>query len=429
MAYLNKKQSYFLIALCFLVYTAGYIGRLNYSASLVELLSVYGADRAAGGLVSSFFFFAYGVGQLVNGILSKKYNPRIMLSFALLSAAVINIAMPFAGGLAAMKWLWMCNGIVQSILWCTIIRTISQYVPDSILPAAILVMSTKVAIGTFCAYGLSAIGIGIGYWKLVFFVAAGVLAATSVLWFIAFGYLKKQAVKQCEVQAVPEIAENSPAAPAPLKEKKKLHITGVLVMFLLAAAVAAIVNGFVKDGTVTWTPSILYEEFGLNKSFSVILTFCLPLLSIFGAFLASGLYKRIKNFQLLIAILYAAALICLVLLTLICLPAKTLVPTLILFMCISCFMAAVNNLLTSTIPLYFRKSMNSGMLAGVINTFCYAGSTLSTVLLGFIADTRGWTAVFIVMTIFAAAAFAVNIIASLMRKKGKPGKEKAAKKL
>ena len=72
MTYLDKKRSYFLIVLCFCVYTAGYIGRLNYSASLVEILDAFAADKAAGGLVSSFFFFSYGVGQLVNGVLCKK---------------------------------------------------------------------------------------------------------------------------------------------------------------------------------------------------------------------------------------------------------------------------------------------------------------------------------------------------------------------
>lgn len=406
MIYFNKRQSYILIFLCFLLYTTGYIGRLNYSASLVEILSKFGADKAAGGLVSSFFFFAYGAGQLVNGILSKRYNPRIVLSISLIGGAIINFLMPFAPGLSAMKWLWMVNGILQSILWSTIIRTLSIYIPDNILPKAILIMSFTVAIGTFFAYGLSAVGIAIGYWQLSFFVAAGLMTAIGIVWFFTFGYLKKQATNQTGQADEMSIKTTAPV----VKEKKIVHINLYLFVFFAAIIVASIANGFIKDGTIAWTPSILYEEFNLSKSFSVILTFFLPLMSIFGAFIVVMLHKKIKSFQLLIAIFFGAAIICIILMTTVVLSQKKLVPALLLFVLISCSMAAVNNILTSVIPLYFRNKMNSGALAGIINTFCYVGSTLSAVVLGFIADSKGWTAVFITMAVFAVAAFILNII-------------------
>ena len=412
-AYLNKKQSYFLIALCFAVYTAGYIGRLNYSASLIEILSAFGADKTAGGLVSSFFFFAYGVGQLVNGILCKHYNPRIMIFLSLAVSAVVNSVMPFSGGLSAMKWLWLINGIAQSVLWCTIIKTLSKYVSDELLPKAILVMSTTNAVGTFCAYGLSALGIAIGFWQLAFFCAAAVLAAAGLGWFFGLGILNKQVTAQ-EVPSAGK--EDMPLGT--VEKKKKIHVSFCLALFAVAVCVAAIANGFIKGGTVTWTPSILYEEFGMNKSFSVVLTFCLPLLSVFGAFMASGLNKKIKNFGALISVFFSATLVFLSFLVSLSLPSKELISTLILFILISCCMAAVNNIIASMIPLHYRDRVDSGLLAGVMDTFCYVGSTLSTVLLGFVADTRGWNAVFIVMIIFAAVTLVLSVL-SIVRQSGK----------
>ena len=73
---LSNKKSNFLIFLCWAAYTAAYVGRLNFNASIVAIISDLGVTKADAGLVSSFFFFAYGAGQLINGILSKKYNAK-----------------------------------------------------------------------------------------------------------------------------------------------------------------------------------------------------------------------------------------------------------------------------------------------------------------------------------------------------------------
>ena len=414
--YLDKKQSYYLIALCFLVYTAGYIGRLNYNASLIEIISFYGATKAEGGLVSSFFFFAYGLGQFVNGILSKRYNPRIMLFISLTTSSAINLIMPFLPGLVAMKWFWLFNGFSQSILWCTIIKTLSKYVPDDLLPKAILVISTTIAIGTFFAYGLSAACIAAGNWRMVFYIAGAIMFAIALIWFFGFGYLKKGA----DSNLIPEdtLPDNTLNA-----GKKKFGFWGMLAVILLGLMFVAVANGFVKDGTVTWTPLILYEEFNLDKAYSVILTFFIPLLSIFGAFLASRLRKKTDNFYLLIGIFYLVSFVCFLFFLRVSLPNQLFFMTLLLFIVIACCMAAINNILTSMIPLYYRERINSGIAAGVINTFCYVGSTLSSISLGLIADTSGWRPVFIILTVISAAAVAFSLISALTSKMKKEKKK------
>ena len=92
---LSNKKSNFLIFLCWAAYTSAYIARLNYNASMVEILSQLGTTKEAAGTVSSFFFFAYGAGQLVNGLLSKKYNTKISVTIALAASCIINFSMTF----------------------------------------------------------------------------------------------------------------------------------------------------------------------------------------------------------------------------------------------------------------------------------------------------------------------------------------------
>ena len=61
-----------LILLCWITYTASYVGKLNYAANINLIMEYYSVSHAEAGLVSTTFFFSYGIGQVVNGIFCKK---------------------------------------------------------------------------------------------------------------------------------------------------------------------------------------------------------------------------------------------------------------------------------------------------------------------------------------------------------------------
>lgn len=398
---LNNKKSNLLIFLCWAAYTFAYVARLNYNASMVEILSQLGTTKEAAGTVSSFFFFAYGAGQLVNGLLSKKYNTKYSVTVALAGSCVINIAMTCCQGIDAMKYLWLFNGVFQSVLWSSLIKTLSDNLADSKLSKAVMVMSTTVAAGTFMAYGLAAL---FSYfemsWTLIFYVASALIGMTAILWFIGMSTLQKgkDEIRQTES-----------------KTKNKLSFTPAFIVGLIVILISAVTNGFIKDGITTWVPSILKEEFGVPSSLSIIVTLLLPVLSIFGTSLVNLLHKKQKDENALNGIFYFGALILtgLIILTM---NLKSVPVTLILFGGIACLMAAVNNVITSIVPLYSRDKIDSGLSAGLLNTFCYVGSTLATSLLGRIADTRGWNDVFICILIFTAVSFAVCFISVVIKK-------------
>lgn len=401
---LNGKKSNFLIFLCWAAYTAAYIARLNYNASMVEILSQLGTTKEAAGTVSSFFFFAYGAGQLVNGLLSKKYNTKISVAVSLAASCLINFSMTFCHGIDMMKYLWFLNGVFQSVLWSSLIKTLSDNLSDDKLPKAVMVMSTTVASGTFTAYGLAALFSALEMsWTSIFYVASVVVGVVAVIWFAGMTAVQKS---KKEVQKTEK------------KTSGKLAVTPMLVFTIAVILVSAVTNGFVKDGVTTWVPSILKEEFGVPASLSIIVTLLLPVLSIFGASIVKALHKKQKNENVLNGIFYFAAMLFagLIIFTI---NLKSAPLTLALFGGIACLMAAVNNVITSVVPLYSRDKIDSGLSAGLLNTFCYVGSTLSTSLLGKIADTKGWNDVFVCILIFVGAAFAVCCLSAIITRKSK----------
>lgn len=404
---LSNKKSNFLIFLCWAAYTVAYVGRLNYNASMVEILSQMGTTKEAAGTVSSFFFFAYGAGQLINGLLSKKYNTKYSVTVALAASCIINLAMTFCQGIDSMKYLWFLNGAFQSILWSSLIKTLSDNLADSKLSKAVMVMSTTVASGTFSAYGLAALFSYLGLdWTTIFYVASVLVGAVAVLWFIGMSTVKKEKTEK-------EVAER--------KVKSSLSFTPIFIISIAVILISAISNGFIKDGITTWVPSILKEEFGVPSSLSVIVTLLLPVLSIFGTSLVNALHKKQKDENALNGIFYFITIIFTVLIIL-TLNLKSVPLTLMLFGGIACLMSAVNNVITSVVPLYSRDKIDSGFSAGLLNTFCYIGSTLATSLLGKIADTKGWNDVFVCILIFTAVSFALCFVSAVLNKKAKINK-------
>jgi OPA family glycerol-3-phosphate transporter-like MFS transporter len=180
-------------------------------------------------------------------------------------------------------------------------------------------------------------------------------------------------------------------------DKKGLWATLAVLAFF------AVVCNLIKDGLMTWVPSILKKQYGFEDSFSIILTLALPLVGFGGVALVSQLKKKINGFVGLAGVLYASALLCLVG-VLFAFNLTTWLPLLLFFALVYCFMSGVNNVVTACAPLYLRGQINSGVLAGILDGFCYAGSTISAYGLGAFADFFDWEAVFILLSIMAAIA-------------------------
>ena len=135
----------------------------------------------------------------------------------------------------------------------------------------------------------------------------------------------------------------------------------------------------------------------MGDSLSILLTLALPLVSMFGSAFSVKAQKRLPDFVLLCGALFGGSAV--VLLGITAGLKEGLLPLLFAGFALVCFlMATGNSVITSMFPMFMKGKMNSGMLAGVLNGFCYVGSTLSSYGLGALADHFGWEAVFTVLT-------------------------------
>lgn len=386
-----------LILLCWLVYTSSYIGKLSYNANMQQIGLYYGVSYSQTGIVATFFFFAYGAGQIFSGMFCKRYNIKYVIAGSLLVASLMNVLAVNMPSFGAIKYLWLIDGFAMSFLWATLIRLLSETLQEKDINRAVMIMGTTTSVGTFISYGLCA-GLAVfGAFRWTFYIAAIVLTGVALLWFVSFDRLVtplREAVKEeTKTASTPSVAAG---------RKKK----GGLLPLLCVLAVFAVVNNLVREGLISWTPDILAALYHTPGWMSILLTLLLPLLSVGGVLVSVNLFKRLNNFIAACTVLFMVATVFVA--AVLGLLSTALIPVIVgCLALVSCMMAGVNNVITSITPLRLKEYGDSGKLAGLLNGFCYVGSTLSTYGLGLVADNWGWKSVFVLLL---GASFGVTLL-------------------
>ncbi len=376
-----------LILLCWLVYTCSYIGKLSYNANISQIGIAYGVNYSQTGMVATFFFFAYGAGQIINGMLCKHYNIKYVIAGSLLMACAMNLLVVNVPSFSVIKYLWLIDGFAMSFLWSSLIRLLSETLSNEDISKAVVAMGTTTASGTFITYGLSA-GLAVfGAFRVVFYIAAIIMGIVALTWLFAFDKLVLPL--KAQNQDRPRVALKTEEAPT---EKKKAGLYPVLCML----ALFAIANNLTKDGLTSWTPDILAALYDTPGWLSILLTLLLPVMAIGGVLVSVKLHQKLKDFVAVCTVFFLGAVV-LIATVLGFLSTPMIVVTICCLAIVSCMMAGVNNVITSIAPLHLKGQVDSGKLAGVLNGFCYMGSTISSYGLGLVADQWGWKAVFILL--------------------------------
>jgi OPA family glycerol-3-phosphate transporter-like MFS transporter len=402
---MEKKKAWgrstWLLALCWLVYTASLLGKVNYAANISQIEKFYHVTNAQAGIAGTCYFFAYGIGQVVNGICCKRYNVRYAIFGGLLISSLANLCVPVIGNFELIPYLWFINGFALSMLWPCLIRLLSETLPKQEMVRASVVIGTTTAVGTVLVYSSSAVFAAIATFHFAFYLAAVLVPVVAVIWLIAYPALtRKDEAQQMEEEVVPTPSQTQQISGKMPKE--------ILVVICFLAFFAIAVN-LLMDGSRTWTPKILESKFGVNDSLSILLTLCLPLVSIFGNFFANVLYKKTNNFIMSIGLLFFGAALFIVG-VIFSLGISSFVLCIVCFALVSFLTGSCNSTITSIFPLQMKGKVNSGMIAGVLNGFCYVGSTISSYGLGLVADLWGWEAVFY---LFLAVSIVITVIAAV----------------
>lgn len=397
---LKRKQQILIVIAC-LVYSFAYTGRYSYNANIAPIMAFYNVTRAEAGLTGTFFFFAYGAGQLIHAIFCRFYPRKYIIPGVLGVSAILNIAVFCGVPFGAIKYLWLLNGICQSVLWPTLVLVLSDTMDSVMMKRAVFAMSLTVVIGTVISYGGSAIFNLFDLFRGAFLLGAVLMLAIGIAWLVGYDVLTLENAGLAEAHAAS--SEETAAGGG----SRKRAANGALIGLFAVCGLFMAVDNFVKDGLNTWTPVILKERFGVGDSLSIVLTVALPFCGVFGAMLALRMNRKIKDFRALSGslLLLLSVCICGILLSM---KLESMVLTVAFLGVVSCFAHGINSIMTSIMPFAMRDKVNPGFLAGLMNSAGYVGSTASAYGLGVIADRTDWNTV---MYILLFASVGVTLLA------------------
>src|SRR4051794_5110426 len=117
-----------------LTYGAFYFCRTNISAAVPGLKGSVeagglGLSAAEVGWILASLKIAYGVGQFVNGQLSERISPRVMLTLGMFGSAALNVLFGLGNGFYFLLFVWASNGFCQSLGWTPCIRVVANWIP------------------------------------------------------------------------------------------------------------------------------------------------------------------------------------------------------------------------------------------------------------------------------------------------------------
>lgn len=383
---LQKK----IFILCWTAYAGGYLCRTNLSIVIPDLIRELHWEKTFIGLISSLFFWAYAFGQLINGYVGDRINPRIFIFISLILSSLVNVILGLISNKFFFAVLWGINGFLLSMLWGPIIRTLGLWFSDEDNNKICFGISTSMFIGYIVYWGPIGRIIRDINWRLIFLSPGILVFLFSFYWLKSIPY-KKEEIKEKNL------------------DTEKLSIKELFTPTLFLIATACIVQGIVKESMGLWTPIILKETFG--ESIPLFISF-IPFFSLIGLFFIGQInQKNKKKEEDTVRILYLASLITCIFLFL--LLGFNIFLTIILLGILSALFYGINVLLLANIPLRFTKYNTTSTVAGFLDFSSYIGSALGNIFTGILASNFGWKRIILLWGILSI----VGIISTYLTSK------------
>ena len=408
----DNRTIWLLFGLCWSVYFISYIGRMNYSAAMPDIIGSGRLTMQQAGSLSTAFFICYAAGQLVNGFLADRTKPENLIFAGLGLSALANMFMPLVPSYISALGLWAVNGYALSMLWPPIIRIFADMFDGRTMIKCGVHITSSMAAGSLCAYLLASVLIRFFGWQAVFFVASCLLVTIGVVWHLVFAYVKRRREEYGVTQTADElIQKENITSPANHKKNFTKYLLGSGI-FILLLPVA--IHGAIKDGVTAWIPTMLTQTFAAPAYMAVLTASVLPIVNLSGAYMANYLFKRwIKNEILCAAVFFAMALAGIV--GIILVGSVNILLTTMLFSVITASILAINVLMINLVPLRFHQMRRTATISGLFNAVAYVGSAITAAGIGWLVSGFSRNVVMACFAVLVIGAGAVCLFGGRIR--------------
>lgn len=408
----NKKYYIHLLLSAYLLYVVSIALKLCYSAQMVEIGPYFGVEKSELSLGLTIYYLVYALAQVILSPFVKKINIKKFIGITVVLSGASFSLMTLITDIWQAWIILALNGVFQVAIWGGCMSVFGKYFPDYMMQTVSNVMSTGMAMGTFLAYGFSALFVAILSWQYTF-LFFGILTFATVAYF----YLSEKKIEKNVGEIVLKVNFNY--------EKKDNQKSGNKMFVLLLMIFTCVFSFFVTIiyyALTNWVPSLLKEVHGVPSSYSILITLLLPVGIFFGPFLGNYLCQKNKNYFFVVTPLLIGAIF--VMITLVFLYEVHLILAIVLPLTILFLIRAVMNVLLAYIPLKIRGAIETGKSSLILNAVACVSAAIVPFITAVIMDNLGWQAFFIFISIIGGISLILSLLGALWAHKRKFFEEK-----
>lgn len=290
----NVKNAILIGGLCSLSYLGVYVVRNILSAVTPQMLGNGVLTTEYIGEVSSLYFIAYAVGQLINGMAGDKIKAQYMIGFGLILASVCNWVFPNVLDYVFMaKVVYSLSGFFLSMIYAPM----TKLVAENVKPIYAVRCSVGYSFASLLGSPVAGILSTFLAWEQGFRVGGIIICVMGIICLFAFGYMEKVGI----------IRYNQYDRP---KQEKKKNAIGILIKHqIIKFTLISILTGVVRTTVIFWLPTYLSQYLGFSAARSATLFSAITLVTSTITFISIFIYERVlkRNMNLTILLAFSIA--------------------------------------------------------------------------------------------------------------------------
>ncbi len=378
-----------------ITYASFYLCRVNISIAIPGILKEYGLTKTAMGAVLTGLFFAYAVGQFINGQLGDKFGARRLITIGAITSGILNLIFPVLPGVVSlMALVWGLNGYFQSMGWSPSTKTIANWFPIEMRGKMTGVFGSCYQFGNAASWALSGFVVGIFGWRSAFWIPGIFFIIIAIQWFIngrnAPEELGLPTVEDCH-EGIMDIKESQRDEHLGFKYTIRTVLSNPHIWMV---GLSLFGLNIIRYGFMSWAPTYMFEVEKATISVAAYKAIAIPLAGSLGALFAGWASDRFFHSRRAPIVVFM--LMGLTVLTILYPQLRHYhwIWSLICLMAIGFTIYGPHVMICAAIPMDYASRKATASAAGFIDGFGYFGASLTGVMSGFLVDHYGWNAAF-----------------------------------
>ena len=410
-----KKYAWLILLSFGFTYLFFYNGRQNINLVMIQMAEDLGSSTSALGVVSSALFWCYAFGQLINGRLGAFFGYKRLMIIGIVASAVLNVVISFQHSIPVIAVLWGLNGFFQSMVWSNGLGVVNKWWPAKkrgFATGLTTFFSGMAQVTTYLSVLLCLQLNPEWSWRAAFrFPMIPLLI--SLIAFIRFFKNSPSDV------GLSEFEENGDSSNTELEAliKKKGYFYPYKLLFsepkIIMLCLISAIAGIGRYGLLTWIPTYFTEELGLTIKDGIFSSILLP----FGQACAMFIFPIITD-KLLKGkrepMLIIASLVTFFGMLIFPFIKHQLAASIMLF--ILGVFAMVTGVIWTIAGDIGGKALSSTVV-GVFDWAVYMGAAVQALLFGFVKDTFGWLAIFVIIGVLYVVLLILTLFARKIKTK------------